>query len=166
MAGVWRKSCSHAARTVLQMTDTDLPPSLGVSLLSLRGFSAYVGLLDGGKPKEGDVLVVSGASGGVGSVLVQIARILGCLVIGIAGGPEKAEHTRSLGCHDTIDRVVNISRISELLEIEPSDLVDYLTSLGDSGNDCAFFIYHHQARFSEAGGRFTGLDLRRRTECR
>jgi hypothetical protein len=100
-------------------------------------------------------------------------------VISITGEPEKAEYIRSLGCHDTIDRmsdgidiyfdnvggkiaktcnthmsangrVVNIGRISELLEMEPSDLVDYLTSLGDSGNERAFFIYHHQARFSEA----------------
>ena len=64
-----------------------LTPSLGV--LGLNGITAYFGLLDLGKPVEGETVVVSGAAGATGSVAAQIAKLEGCRVIGIAGGPEK-----------------------------------------------------------------------------
>ena len=71
-----------------------LDPSLGpltayLGALGISGLTAYFGLLDVGRASEGDTVVVSGAAGGVGSVAGQIARIKGCRVIGIAGGPEK-----------------------------------------------------------------------------
>ncbi len=71
-----------------------LDPSLGpltayLGALGIPGLTAYFGLLDVGRPSESDTVVVSGAAGGVGSVAGQIARIKGCRVIGIAGGPEK-----------------------------------------------------------------------------
>ena len=64
-----------------------LTPSLGV--LGLNGLTAYFGLLDLGKPVEGETVVVSGAAGATGSVAAQIAKLESCRVIGIAGGPEK-----------------------------------------------------------------------------
>jgi NADPH-dependent curcumin reductase CurA len=64
-----------------------LPTYLGT--LGLTGMTAYFGLFDTGKPKEGDTVVVSGAAGAVGSVVGQIAKIKNCRVIGIAGGEEK-----------------------------------------------------------------------------
>jgi NADPH-dependent curcumin reductase CurA len=64
-----------------------LPVYLGA--LGMPGMTAYFGLLDVGRPMEGDTVVVSGAAGGVGTIAGQIAKIKGCRVIGIAGGPEK-----------------------------------------------------------------------------
>ena len=55
----------------------------------MPGITAYFGLLDVGAPKEGETVVVSGAAGAVGSIVGQIAKIKGCRVVGIAGGPEK-----------------------------------------------------------------------------
>ena len=63
------------------------PTYLGV--LGMPGMTAYFGLLDVGKPKAGETVVVSGAAGAVGSVVGQIAKIKGCRVIGIAGGEAK-----------------------------------------------------------------------------
>lgn len=64
-------------------------PRTALSILGITGMTAYFGLLDVGQPKEGDVVVVSGAAGATGSIVGQIARIKGCRVIGIAGGAEK-----------------------------------------------------------------------------
>src|SRR5688572_24759642 len=66
-----------------------LPVFLGA--LGMPGMTAYFGLLDIGKPQEGDTVVVSGAAGAVGSVTGQIAKIKGCRVVGIAGGREKCD---------------------------------------------------------------------------
>lgn len=62
---------------------------LFLATLGMPGMTAYFGLLEIGQPKEGDTVVVSAASGAVGQVVGQIAKIKGCRVVGIAGGPEK-----------------------------------------------------------------------------
>lgn len=64
-------------------------PSNFLSVLGAVGLTAYFGLMDVAKPQPGDVLVVSGAAGAVGSVVGQLGKIAGCRVIGIAGGAEK-----------------------------------------------------------------------------
>ena len=68
-----------------------IPPTLPLGPMGITGFTAYFGLLDLGEPKAGQTVVVSGAAGATGSVAAQIARIKGCRVIGIAGGPEKCQ---------------------------------------------------------------------------
>jgi NADPH-dependent curcumin reductase len=79
-----------------------LPVYLGT--LGMPGMTAYFGLLDIGKPKEGDTVVVSGAAGAVGSVVGQIAQLKGCRAIGIAGGPEKCRYiVEELGFTAAID---------------------------------------------------------------
>lgn len=65
------------------------PPSLHLGSLGMPGLTAYAGLLRLGEPKPGDVVVVSAASGAVGSMVGQIAKIKGCRVVGVAGSPEK-----------------------------------------------------------------------------
>jgi NADPH-dependent curcumin reductase len=79
-----------------------LPVYLGT--LGMPGMTAYFGLLDIGKPKEGDTVVVSGAAGAVGMVVGQIAKIKGCRVVGIAGGQDKCQFVvRDLGFDSAID---------------------------------------------------------------
>lgn len=64
-------------------------PQMALGVLGTTGQTAYFGMLDLGQPKAGETVLVSGAAGATGSVAGQIARIKGCRVIGIAGGPEK-----------------------------------------------------------------------------
>ncbi|MFQ3225585.1 MAG: NADPH-dependent curcumin reductase CurA [Lentimonas sp.] len=64
-------------------------PSLALGVLGMPGFTAYMGLLDIGQPQAGETVVVAAATGAVGSVVGQIAKLKQCHVVGIAGGPEK-----------------------------------------------------------------------------
>jgi len=75
-----------------------------LSVLGMTGMTAYFGLLDTGKPKAGETVVVSAAAGAVGAPVGQIAKILGCRVVGIAGGPEKCRYiVQDLGFDAAID---------------------------------------------------------------
>ena len=79
------------------------PPTLALHAVGATGFTAYFGLLDVGRPKPGDTVVVSGAAGAVGQIVGQIAKIAGCRTVGIAGGPEKCKECRLHGYDVGID---------------------------------------------------------------
>ena len=80
------------------------PISQALGVLGMPGLTAYTGLLNIGRPRPGETLVVAAASGAVGSVLGQIAKIKGCRVVGIAGGEEKCRFVKDeLGFDDCLD---------------------------------------------------------------
>jgi NADPH-dependent curcumin reductase CurA len=81
------------------------------------------------KPQSGQLVVVSGAAGGVGSIVVQMARIMGCRVIGIAGGPEKCEFIKGLGCEQAID-YKNEDVPARIAELCPDGLDTYFDNVG------------------------------------
>jgi NADPH-dependent curcumin reductase CurA len=68
------------------------PVSTALGVLGMPGMTAYVGLLDLGRPKAGETVVVSAAAGAVGSIVGQLARIRGCRVVGVAGAQAKCDH--------------------------------------------------------------------------
>ena len=111
--------------------DTSLAdPPVYLGVLGMTGLTAYFALLDVGKPKEGDTVVVSGAAGAVGSVAGQIAKIKGCQVIGIAGGPEKCRVvTEEFGFDAAIDyRMPDLRRT--LRELAPRGVNVYFDNVG------------------------------------
>lgn len=80
------------------------PPTMPLSVFGATSFTAYFGLLDVGKPVAGETVVVSGAAGATGSMVVQLAKLKGCRVIGIAGGEEKCNWLKeSCDADETID---------------------------------------------------------------
>jgi NADPH-dependent curcumin reductase len=89
----------------VRKVDTRFAPlTTYLGVLGAPGMTAYFGLLDIGKPKPGETVVVSGAAGAVGSVVGQIAKIKGCRVVGIAGGADKCKYlTEKLGFDAWID---------------------------------------------------------------
>jgi len=93
----WREGGIAGAKH-LRKLDADLaPPSTALGVLGMPGLTAWVGLVDIGAVKQGEVMYVSGAAGAVGSAAAQIGKLKGLRVIGSAGSPEKVEWLRSLG---------------------------------------------------------------------
>jgi NADPH-dependent curcumin reductase len=90
---------------------TKAPMERWVGGLGMPGWTAYFGLLEIGQPKAGETVVVSAASGAVGSLVGQIAKIKGCHVVGLAGGPDKCSYVKNeLGFDACIDyKAGNIS---------------------------------------------------------
>lgn len=84
-----------AGAVTRKIKETDLPLSLSLGILGLNGVTAYFGLLDIGTPRPGDTVVVSTAAGSVGSAVGQIAKLMGCRTVGIAGGGVKVEQCRA-----------------------------------------------------------------------
>jgi NADPH-dependent curcumin reductase CurA len=80
------------------------PISTALGVLGMPGMTAYVGLLDIAQPKEGETVVVSAASGAVGAIVGQLAKIKGCRVVGIAGGHDKCAYVeKELGFDACVD---------------------------------------------------------------
>lgn len=84
--------------------DNPSHPSYALGVMGMPGLTAYMGLLDIGQPKAGETVVVAAATGAVGSLVGQIAKLQGCKVIGIAGGREKCDYaTQHLGFDACLD---------------------------------------------------------------
>jgi NADPH-dependent curcumin reductase len=101
----WQDYVIASEATGYQSLPDGASPTLALSLFGITGMTAYFGLIDVGRVKEGDVVVVSGAAGATGSTVGQIAKIKGAgKVIGIAGGPQKcASIVDELGFDEAID---------------------------------------------------------------
>jgi NADPH-dependent curcumin reductase CurA len=101
----WRDYVVGSAIDVLNWSKLppNTPPEFALGLCGISGLTAYFGLFSVGKLRPGETLLVSGAAGAVGQLVVQLGKISGARVIGIAGGPEKCAFVKSLGADDCID---------------------------------------------------------------
>lgn len=106
----------------------DVSYALSVRMLSMTGLTAWSGL-NFAEPKSGDVVVVSGAAGGVGHMVVQMAKILGCHVVGIAGGAEKCRIVTELGADAIID-YKSEDVAARVVELCPDGIDIYFDNVG------------------------------------
>lgn len=93
--GGWQDYAVVDAKQAERVDPTISSPESWLGALGMSGFTAYGGLLSVGQPKAGETVVVSAAAGAVGSLVGQIARQIGCRVVGIAGGPQKGQQVVS-----------------------------------------------------------------------
>jgi NADPH-dependent curcumin reductase CurA len=100
----WQELARCPVAELVRVDPAIAPPSTALGALGMPGRTAWFGLMDAGRPRPGDTLVVSGAAGAVGSLVVQFGRLAGCRVVGIAGGPAKCTFVvDELGAHAAID---------------------------------------------------------------
>jgi NADPH-dependent curcumin reductase CurA len=126
-------------------------PSLVLGVLGMPGFTAYMGLLDIGQPKEGETVVVAAASGAVGSVVGQIAKLKGCRAVGIAGGDEKCRFVvEELGFDACIDhRGADLP--GHLAAVCPQGIDVYFESVGGPVFDAVLPLLNVRARVPVCG---------------
>jgi len=128
-----------------------LPLPKYLSVIGMPGMTAYFGLLEIGKPKSGQTVVVSGAAGAVGMVVGQIARILGCRVVGIAGGAEKCRYlVAELGFDAAVDYKAQDVR-KALREHCPNGIDVFFDNVGGDILDAALANLARHARIVLCG---------------
>ena len=126
----WKVSRMTPHEKFFRMPKNGLPAVLGAGVLGMTGLSAHAGLFACGNPREGDLMVLSGAAGGVGSMVSQLAaNVAGCNVVGMAGGPEKCAFILEHGCSAAID--YKSEDIAERLdELRPDGIDLYFDNVG------------------------------------
>jgi NADPH-dependent curcumin reductase CurA len=164
----------------LRKIDPKLAPiSTANGVLGMPGMTAYFGLLEVGKPKPGETVVVSAASGAVGQIVGQIAKINGCRVVGIAGGAKKCAFvTDDLGFDACVDYKGADFR-QALQQACPDGIDVYFDNVGGAVSDAVFMNLNFFARVSlcgaisqynadkpEMGPRLLGLFVGRRVNMR
>ena len=126
----WQLYAAADAGTLRKIDTRGAPLSTALSVVGMPGVTAWYGLLRIGEPSLGETVVVSAASGAVGSVVGQIARLKGCRAVGIAGGPAKCEHVvNELGFDACVDYKSNAFE-SELREATPDGVDIYFENVG------------------------------------
>ncbi|MBP1130954.1 MULTISPECIES: NADP-dependent oxidoreductase [unclassified Serratia (in: enterobacteria)] len=126
-------------------------PTRLLGVLGMPGFTAYMGLTEIGQPKPGETLVVAAASGAVGSVVGQVAKLKGCRVVGVAGGKEKCRYVvEELGFDACIDhRAPDFA--AQLAAACPQGIDIYYENVGGAVFDAVIPLLNTQARIPVCG---------------
>ena len=131
--------------------DKNNPIHRYLGALGMPGMTAYFGIINEGKIKSGDIVLVSAAAGAVGSLVGQIAKIKGCKVIGIAGGNEKCKYVKEqLGFDEVID-YKNDNIYSSLKKYCPEGIDVYFDNVGGEILDAALAKLRMNARIVICG---------------
>lgn len=156
-------TCCDAA-VASKIEDTmGLPLTTFLSILGATGMTSYFGLLDVGKPQAGETLLVSGAAGAVGSVVGQIGKLMGCRVIGLAGGEDKCRQVvDEFGFDDVIDYKATTDLTAAIAEKCPDGVDIYWENVGGDMLDAVLLNLAHRARIVFCGWIATYNDTEQR----
>jgi hypothetical protein len=122
----WQTYGVSTGKDLRKLDPKAVPISTAIGVLGMPGMTAYVGLMDIGQPKPGETVVVSAASGAVGAVVGQLAKIKGCRAVGIAGSPDKCKY------------VVDELGFDACINYKTDDLVPALKAACPAGIDIYF----------------------------
>jgi NADPH-dependent curcumin reductase CurA len=148
----WRESFNATPAEVQKLDPRGLPPEAYLGAAGGTGFTAYVGLLHVAAMKEGDVVLVSGAAGAVGSMVCQIAKLKGHKVIASAGGADKVAFVKNeLGADAAIDYKATSDLSAALAKAAPEGIDVYFDNVGGDHLEAAIANARQSARFAICG---------------
>ncbi len=149
--GGWQDYALSDGKGVINLGKNPENPSWALGVLGMPGLTAWAGLTQIGQPKKGETLVVAAASGPVGATVGQVGKIMGCRVVGIAGGPEKCAHVvQSLGFDACIDHKAD--GFAEALKQAVPDGIDiYFENVGGPVFDAVLPLLNSSARIPVCG---------------
>ena len=141
----WKQYQLSGGKGLMKVDPEAAPLSAYLGILGLTGLTAYMGLAEIGKPKEGETLVVSGAAGAVGSVAGQIGKIKDCHVVGIAGSDEKVELLKSkFGFDEGINYKATGDMPAAVAEVCPDGVDVYFDNVAGEISDA---VHQNMNRF-------------------
>ena len=137
----------------MRKVDASLAPiSTANGVLGMPGMTAYFGLFDVGQPKAGETVVVSAASGAVGQIVGQLAKIAGCRAVGIAGGAKKCAFVKdTLGFDACIDYKAEKDLAAAVKAACPNGVDVYFDNVGGAVSDAVFLNLNFCARVALCG---------------
>ena len=149
--GGWQDFAISSGAGLRKLDPAAAPVTAALGVLGMPGMTAYVGLLEIGRPKPGETVVVAAASGAVGSVVGQIARIKGCRAVGIAGGPDKCRWViQELGLEACVDhRGADFAR--QLQAACPAGIDVYFENVGGAVQHAVWPLLNDFARIPVCG---------------
>jgi NADPH:quinone reductase len=148
----WQKEMIADEKNLKVIDTTIAPASYYLGILGITGLTAYFGLMQIGKPKAGETVVVSGAAGGVGMVVGQIAKIQGCHVLGIAGTDEKIKLLRDQFGFDEAINYRKTTDMQKAIAIACPNGVDiYFDNVGGKTSDAIIANINFHARIPLCG---------------
>ena len=144
---------SIAKENAIRQIDPDAAPvTAHLGIIGMTGLTAYFGLLDIGKPQEGETVVVSGAAGAVGSAVGQIAKIIGARVVGIAGTDEKINYLKDeLGFDEAVNYKTAENLRDDLSKACPDGVDVYFDNVGGEVSDAVIALLNDNARIPLCG---------------
>ncbi|MDQ0323674.1 NADPH-dependent curcumin reductase CurA [Pararhizobium capsulatum DSM 1112] len=147
----WQNYALSNGNELRKLDPAVAPVTTALGVLGMPGFTAWAGLANIGQPKPGETLVVAAASGAVGSVVGQIARLRGARAVGIAGGPEKCAYLQDeLGFDAAIDhRSPDLNE--RLAKACPQGIDVYFETVGGKVWDAVFPLFNPFARIPVCG---------------
>jgi NADPH-dependent curcumin reductase len=150
MAG-WQQYAQNDGRGMQKIDTRVLPISVYLGCVGMPGVTAWYGLKQIGTPKPGETVVVSAASGAVGSVVGQLAKSLGCRAVGVAGGKEKCDYVvKELGFDACVDyKAGNLD--ADLMAAAPSGIDIYFDNVGGAVLDAVLRQLNAFARIPLCG---------------
>lgn len=145
---------THAVATPdsLYRIDPDIaPPSAWLGVIGMPGFTAYVGLREFGRPQPGETVVVSAASGAVGQVVGQIAKMKGCRVVGVAGAEDKCDYVKTEYGFDACVNYKDEDFEEQLRAACPDGIDVYFENVGGKVFDAVMTLVNDFARIPVCG---------------
>lgn len=150
--GGWRSHFALPGQALRKVNHGRAPVSTALGILGMPGFTAWVGLMQLAKPRPGETVVTGAATGAVGAVAGQLAKLEGCRVVGIAGGPEKCRYAvEALGFDVCLDRRAP-DLAAKLAEACPAGIDIYLELVGGSVTEAVLPLLNLHARMPVIGG--------------